>query len=288
MKQYDYRFAGVDIRLLIPEDLEFLNEHRLAPFRAAPSESAHIFRFERVEALLPPEGERVCAQPSFWVYDAGEKTVRYLGLLQDSWENANIRAEHRGNAHNVQLKGPNFEKSLGSKTVLEVLAAEHLLVRSRSMVFHCSFIEWEGGAVLFTAPSETGKSTQADLWHRYRRTPIVNGDRAALRIREDGAILAEGIPFAGSSQYCENRSLPLKAIVYLAQSPRTSIRRLRGYEAFARVWEGVTVNTWDREDVELATDTVMEIVQKIPVYHMPCTPDEDAVRMLEQELRKLV
>ena len=63
---------------------------------------------------------------------------------------------------------------------------------------------------------------------------------------------------------------------------------LRGYEAFSRIWEGISVNTWDREDMEKATDTVMEVAKRIPVYHMPCTPDEAAVEALEQELRKLV
>ena len=99
--------------------------------------------------------------------------------------------------------------------------------------------------------------------------------------------MAEGIPFAGSSTYCKNRSLPIEAIVHLGQAPVTTIRRMRGYESFCRIWEGVSVNTWDKEDVELVSDVVQKVAEQIPVFHMPCTPDESAVIVLEQELRKL-
>ena len=66
----------------------------------------------------------------------------------------------------------------------------------------------------------------------------------------------------------------------------TSIRRLRGFEAFSRIWEGITVNTWNRKDMELASDIVSRIAGTVPVYHMPCTPDEAAVKVLEDALKK--
>jgi hypothetical protein len=163
----------------------------------------------------------------------------------------------------------------------------HGFARNHGFIFHCSCIDRGGEAILFTAPSGTGKSTQADLWHQHRGTEIINGDRAAIRLAE-GKLLAEGIPFAGSSQYCKNRSLPLRAIVYLGQAPRTTIRKLRGYEAFSKIWEGVSVNTWDREDLERVSAVVQKVASEIPVYHMPCTPDESAVIALEEALRKQV
>ena len=63
---------------------------------------------------------------------------------------------------------------------------------------------------------------------------------------------------------------------------------LRGYEAFAKIWEGVSVDTWDREDLEIVSQLVQKAAQTIPVYHMPCTPDESAVIVLEDTLRKQV
>lgn len=280
-----FRFAGIEFAAVVPEEMMYAEERRLAPFAVPAAEDPHIFRFRRVECMTPPKGNCIKQMPDFQVYEEPDQTVRYIALAGRSWDKAHIRVAHRGKDHDVQVQAKVYPGRISAKTVLESLAVEHLIVHNHGVVFHCSYIDRDGKAILFTAPSETGKSTQADLWNRYRGTQIINGDRAAIRVA-DGEILAEGIPFSGSSRYCENRSLPIEAIVYLAQAPRTTVRKLRGYEAFARIWEGCSINTWDKEDMELASDTVRQIAESVPVFYMPCTPDEDAVVTLEQALRK--
>ena len=281
MKRY-YRFAGLEFQVEMPEEIFYRDERHLASFRADTCENPHVFRFDRVEELTLPAGNCQMMQPNFRIYCREEGHVRYIG-----GENPYIRAEHHGKFHTVQVKKNPYTDHIGSKTVLESMEIEHLTARNHGFIFHCSYIDHNGKAILFTAPSETGKSTQADLWAKYRGTEIINGDRAAIRLAE-GQLLAEGIPFAGSSQYCKNRSLPIEAIIYLGQAPVTTIRKLRGYEAFSKIWEGVSVNTWDREDMELVSGVVQKVAEQIPIYHMPCTPDENAVIVLEETLRKQV
>ncbi len=269
----------------------------------------HHFNFEVFDTLEPPDAEEVGVFPGFRVYahhDAGDNefgnditdvdttdadtiatdtTLRYIGSVQDSWEPAYIRVKHCGNQHEVQLKASQFPDKIGVKTVLTSLGAEHLVVEAGGFIFHSSYIEWDGKAILFTAPSETGKSTQADLWHELRGAQIINGDRSAIRV-VDGEVLAAGIPFAGSSQYCKNRTLPLAAIVYLQQAPVTSIYRLKGIRAFRCIWEGISVNTWDKRDVEQVSELVQQVIDQVPVYQLACTPDESAVNALEQMLER--
>lgn len=281
MKKY-YRFAGLEFQVEMPDACAYQEERHLAEFAVDALEDPHRFRFEQVEELTEPSGICCTVQPSFRQYQLPEGHCRYWG-----GEHPYIRAEHCGKEHYVQVKRNPHTDRIGVKTVLETMEVEHLLAGNRGFIFHCSYIDRNGEAILFTAPSETGKSTQADLWAKYRSSEIINGDRAAIRLAE-GKLLAEGIPFAGSSKYCKNRSLPIKAIVYLGQAPKTSIRKLRGYEAFSRIWEGVSVNTWDREDLEQVSDLVQTVAARIPVYHMPCTPDESAVLALEEALRKQV
>jgi hypothetical protein len=38
--------------------------------------------------------------------------------------------------------------------------------------------------------------------------------------------------------------------------------------------------------MELCTNAVMEAIRQVPVVHLACTPDEDAVNVLEAYLRK--
>lgn len=279
-----YQFAGVAVTVDIPEERMYLDERNLAHFRAEPGDNAHRFRFRIVPELQPPAGPLVASLPEFRVYRENDWSVRYIGG-GEAWEGAYMRAAHRDREHSVQLLASRFPGAVGVKTVLGALSAEHLIAQSGGYVFHCSYIEHEGAAILFTAPSGTGKSTQADLWHSHRDARIINGDRAAVRV-VDGVPYACGIPFAGSSSYCENVTLPLKAIVYLAQAPQTTIRRLRGYQAFRRVWEGCSVNTWDPEDMQLVSDAVSRTVAAVPVLYLACTPDESAVIALEQALKE--
>lgn len=280
-----YKFAGVEICISVPEKWMYEDDKSLNNFRVEKVEDAHHFQFEIVDRLDKPEGEILAHFPDYCVYSRNGEKVRYIGNVTDGWENAYIRAAHRGKQHDVQLKFGEFTNKIGIKSVLNALEAEHLVLEERGVIFHCSYIEWNGKAILFTAPSGTGKSTQADLWHKYRGTKIVNGDRAAVRM-VDGNVYAAGIPFSGSSDYCESLTLPVEAIVYLEQNATTEIKMLNGISAFRKVWEGCTVNTWDKNDLDRAADIVEHIVRSIPIYHLACTPDESAVLALEKVLNQ--
>ena len=287
MRTETYRFAGITAQITMPREWFPEQENKLEPFRSTPSGKVHRFVFQKAETLPEPQGSLLTEQPNFFVLSGEDAKIRYIGARRESWENAYIRAEHGDTEHRILLRESRIPGKIGAKIILESIAAEHLIARNHGFIFHCSYIEHNGKAILFTAPSGTGKSTQAELWKEHRGAEIINGDRAAVRLA-DGRLLAEGIPFAGSSQYCKNRSLPIAAIIYLGQASETSIRKLRGYEAFSKIWEGVSVNTWDKEDMELVSGVVQKVAEQIPVYHLPCTPDESAVIALEAELRKLV
>lgn len=279
-----YRIAGVNVTVSMDSSLFYEDERYLAPFAAEQAEDAHVFHFVRAEELPPPEGTLATIQPYFRVYSREGRQERYAGPVKDTWETARVLTVSQGRHHRVYVRREE-ETIIGAKTVLDALCMEHLVARAGGFFFHCACVAGDGGAILFTAPSGTGKSTQAELWRSYRGHRIINGDRAAVTLRE-GALRAEGIPFCGSSAYCENESAPIRAIVYLSQAPVTSIRRLRGFEAFSRIWEGISVNTWDKTDMAMVSETVRLAAERIPVYHMPCTPDEEAVRILEDALRK--
>lgn len=283
MEKY-YRFAGVEIAVSAPSELMYEEDRHLAPFRVDSVTNPHRFTFTRVEQLSPPEGEEVTVQGDYVVYGCPGGTIRYINAVGGDWQSATIRARHCGHDHAVEVKESVYPGGITAKTVLNAAMAEHLVLQQGGVVFHCSYIAHQGRAILFTAPSGTGKSTQAELWRELRSAGIINGDRAVIRSTDRG-ILACGIPFAGSSEYCHNETLPVAAIVYLAQAPRTTIRPLRGYEAFARVWEGCSVNTWDKEDMSRASDLVQQVVEQIPVYYLPCTPDESAVQAVEEVLK---
>ena len=269
----------------IPDDWMYVNDRQLTPFRVHEVSEPHIFCFEPVDSLSAPEGKLEVLLPDMRIYREDECYIRYIGTTDEGWEKAYLRISYGEKVNHAQVKVSKQHAQIGVKTVLNSMAAEHLVVESGGFIFHCAFIECAGKAILFTAPSGTGKSTQAELWNAHRGTRIINGDRAAVCIKNE-QITAEGIPFSGSSAYCDNGSLPLAAIVYLSQAPQTSIRQLYGMDAFFKIWEGISVNSWVKEDVNRVSEAVQKIAEQIPVYHLSCTPDETGVCVLEDVLRK--
>lgn len=277
-----FAFAGVELKLIFPEDSRFEEEGQLASFRVAAVQNPHVFHFSVVDHTDPPPEVPAVDAPPFIIYQQNQSWIRYIGKADDG----QLRVESCGYDHRVQLKRNKHACTINPVTVVNALTAEHLVVEAGGVILHCSYVDWNGKGILFTAPSETGKSTQAELWCSLRGADIINGDRAAMRYVQ-GQALAMGIPFSGSSAYCENRTLPLAAVVCLGQAPNTTIRRIKGFSAFHRVWEGCCVNSWNREDMERASGTVMRILDQIPVFELHCTPDESAVIALEKALQEV-
>lgn len=151
------------------------------------------------------------------------------------------------------------------------------------MILHSAYMCYEDTAVLFSAPSETGKSTQAGLWEKYRGTWTVNGDRSLL-IREEDGWYANGWPVCGSSEICNNKSYPVRAIVMLSQAKENRISRLKGLEALRKVMEQITINAWNSEFQIQAMDELEILLKEVPVYRLECDISEDAVRCLENVL----
>lgn len=286
MEKY-YRFAGIDLAVRIADERMYREDLQLAAFRVDQVTQPHYYSASVAPALDRPEGQELACLPGTRVYGSDGGYVRYHGPVQESLDGAYIQAEHHGKCHEITLAERMVPDVISARLILNAMDVEHLVSSVGGVILHASYIEWKGMALVFTAPSETGKTTQAELWKAHRGAEIINGDRAVL-IPKDGRIFAAGLPFSGSSSYCENRTLPLAAVVYLRQAPETTIRRLRGVEAFRRVWEGCCVNTWNREDLEASSGLVESLLAQVAVYELSCTPDESAVNALEQQLRKQV
>lgn len=292
MKQY-YEIAGVCV-CISGNDQEMYTEERLLTHFKMNSEvddkipnedEVFCFDFSIQDKLPEAKGECVFQDPSRRIYMDGDREIRYIGSVKDDVKHAYLCTQKLGRKILVHALRTRISNRISAKTVLNSLAMERLALEGDGVVLHASYVVWNGRAILFTAPSGVGKSTQAKLWSELRGAEIINGDRAIIR-RSNGLIFACGLPFAGSSEYCKNVTAPLMAIVYLGQSNDTQIHKLSGGQAFRRVWEGCSVASWCSDDVEKAMSIVQDVTTHVPVYYLNCTPDESAVAALENELRK--
>ncbi len=281
-----YEFAGIKICVNRPEKFISNNQGALSNFIASPCENVdYEMKFEVVENLSEPVGERVFVAPDRQVFIDDIKQICYFGDVKNTLDNAYMRFETVGFNSVIEVDKSKISAGITSKMILNALCAEHLVIQNNGFLLHSSFIIHNKKAYLFTAPSGTGKSTQADLWCKYRCARLINGDRCVVMKKKDG-VYACGVPFSGSSQVCENEMVPLSAIVYLKKADTNSVVQLKGFTAFRKVWEGCSVNVWNKTDVELCSQTILDVLQTVPVYELSCTPDEKAVITLESIMEK--
>lgn len=146
------------------------------------------------------------------------------------------------------------------------------------VLFHCSALEFQHSAYLFTAPSGTGKSTHTSLWrarfgHQVR---MINDDKPLLHISAD-EITVYGTPFAGKEGLQENTFAPVKGIVILHQAKENSIRRLSSKEAYPLLLNQ-TYRTRDPAGL-LKTLALVQRLAELPVYSLGCTISQEAVEL---------
>ena len=167
-----------------------------------------------------------------------------------------------------------------------LLALERRLIARDSLILHCAYMVYQGEDILFSAPSETGKTTQANLWEKYRGSRTVNGDRALLGKRK-GRWTAQGWPVCGTSEVCHNEEFPIRAVVMLSQAKENQAQQLPPGRAFPLLYSQITVNKWNMKDHLHAIDLIQELAEEVPVFHLGCTISEEAVDCLEKALKKL-
>lgn len=166
---------------------------------------------------------------------------------------------------------------------LSLFGLEKQMLCHDALILHCAYMLKDGKAVLFSAPSGTGKSTQADLWEKYRGTRTVNGDKSLLYRHEDGWY-AHGWPICGSSEICHNEEYKVEAIVMLYQAKENVIKPLRGLELVKKIMAQITINMWNMDFQLKAMDLIDELVSEVPVYELGCDISEEAVKCLEEVL----
>lgn len=166
---------------------------------------------------------------------------------------------------------------------VSLLLLEKVMIKNNALILHSAYMCRNDKAVLFSAPSETGKSTQADLWEKYRQTRTINGDKSLL-IREDDGWYAYGWPVCGSSEICNNEDYPIHAIVMLHQAKENSVERLKGFALIQKLMAQITINMWNSEFQIKAMDLIEQLVGEVPVYELGCDISEEAVECLEKVL----
>lgn len=169
--------------------------------------------------------------------------------------------------------------------ILRTLPMRAIFQQFGTLFFHAAQIAVDETGILFTAPSGTGKTTQAKLWEKYRGARRICADRTLVRRLPEGW-RTFGYPMDGSEPICSEEEHPLGAVVLLRQGAKNQVVRLHGYHAIAALMPQMVIDKWNADARTREIELLAGLLEEIPVYQLTCTPDETAVECLAQQFIK--
>lgn len=233
------------------------------------------------KCISRPQGKMVLNEKLKWIKSLDENNsssvyickeepddIAYLLNTNNEWNKASIIYQEADYNAEWAVSGP----------LIEILFRNRLLF-NKGLVLHASAVEYEGKGIIFSAPSETGKTTQARLWCENMGATLINNDRPAVKIIDNKAYVY-GTPWSGLPSECNNNSAQLSAIVMLEQADENSIYKLNTKEAISRLMPRCFLPYYDGGLMNIAISNLEELMRDIPVYLLKCRPDMGAVELV--------
>lgn len=237
-------------------------------------------RIYRTAEFAPVQGKLVYEDLQHQIFQNAQTQTRVF-----YWDGAayGICREKQNEELEIALSEAAFPILEVDIRVIEMMALEKALLKRQALVLHSAFIAYRGRGIVFTAPSGTGKSTQADLWQRYAGARVVNGDRSIIWWNEHKQCYEVcGLPFCGSSQINYNERYPLHAVVFIAQAAQNHVQSFPMIQAVRKLFGEISINQWDSASVEAAFDQIEHLASCVRMVQLECNMEPEAVETLRE------
>lgn len=277
-----FNIAGVIILVTSPFPFETCNGR---DFICEPADPDYQFHFEKVDHTAPFIEGAQFLQDQRWAHDYEDKEGRFIRafLWKDIfYSEITVLGEKAGVCY-YALPDVLSQKVKDGFELLTYMCMEKILIGFDALVLHSSHIASGGKGLAFSAPSQTGKSTQAGLWERYAGVSVLNGDRSILRLEESGWTIS-GCPMCGTSNIHRQGKESLTDIVMLSQSLDNQVERLSPAQAFHLIYPQLSIPVYDMAFMDRAVKLIDHLIQEIPIWSFACNMEEDAVWTLNRAI----
>ena len=281
LSSFCIRFSGITLRFRFPEAVSVPEEWRpLVCPDCVQADAEYALRL--IRRPLQPEGQPSFAGSFTTIYATDTGWLRIYPLLtaRDGCQVACLlRPDGK---HILYFPACDWDHNPNRLSILPFIGCEALLLRNNAFLLHSSVVLHRGKTILFSGPSGAGKSTQAALWESTLGAKILNGDRCVVMKKADG-FYGGGSLWSGSSRIFQPEQAPIAGILLVHQAQENSLERM-DYEAFTPLFTQSIVNNWDTGFMEIYTDLLSELIDRVPIYRLNCRPDADAVLLVRDAL----
>lgn len=279
-----YDIAGLKVKI---EGMgEQLNKRMSEYVLPLPKEGEHTYNLgvnirKTQDKISLPENFRQVHSGAMWNLIETDNCQGIYKTLKSMEDEVSLYIEISQNKAEISLLSISDDDCKAREYAFSGYAMSQLLLQHNRLVLHSSCISTGGQAILFSAPSGTGKSTHTGLWQKYvKDTVYINDDTPIIRL-DSQKVYACGSPWSGKTDLNSNISSPLAGIVFLERGEKNTIEPIKGADAFARLL-GETRKFPFRNAVEKATELCGELIERVPVFRLTCDISEEAVRVVHK------
>ena len=270
------------------------NDERLLPssepFAESPTDEPMLFELTVDDEFRPSQrgkeiGQFDCGGNNHGVYRKEDGSYQILVTDFQGRQCCILETDADFSHGKVALNGNFNMRTFGLNNALMMMYAFAAADRD-TLLMHASVIRKDGIGYLFLGVSGTGKSTHTGNWLRYiPGTDLMNDDNPVVRFINGKAIVF-GSPWSGKTPCYRNIEAPIGAFVQLKQAPYNKICRQSVIESFASLLTSCSVMKWDAHVYRGVCDGVTRMIETVPTYLLENLPDEDAVRLSYETVKR--
>ncbi len=266
-------------------------EHRLSAYLVTDTHAVPdiVVTFKLKEEIEVPDGKDFKRLDTWYWIDRGEEG--YSAIKQHHKTRLTLnRMDFDKSCNNVTIEYFDIDGLFNDFSTDRML--HHILGDAFSfcqtvrgnMLLHSAAVSYKGQAILFSAPSGTGKSTHASLWKEYYHNDVVlfNDDNPMI-INDNGTLFACGTPWSGKTEINENIILPLKSIVFLKQGEKNSVRKLSTLETVVKLLNETRKPVF-KDLMENHILFINKTIEDIAIYEFTCNVSREAVDLIKDTI----
>lgn len=243
----------------------------------------HHFIFSNDEYVLPADSRLIISSPSADVYETEKEYIQVNKRFDEVEYTCTVVSPKTGTGGIFFYSTGNFEKLKVTTEFFRCCDLLSSLLYYNALILHCAYIIFDGKAILFSAPSEGGKSTQASLWEKYQGAEIINGDRAVIKKEKDGWYVYS-LPFCGSSAICKNKSAKLGSIVFVNKSDIDSVEQLGNIQKLSMIMQQLNFENKKQQNFEKVMSLVDDLISTQKIVMLNCGISDEATKVLRKEI----
>ena len=253
------------------------------PFETPRLTNNLLFSLTVDDTFYPTErgetiGEFDCGAADFGVYRLADGTYQILISPPGGQYCGLVQASPDFSRATIATRGEDTTRTFAVNNALMLVYAFAAATKG-TLLIHASVIKNNHHGYLFLGKSGTGKSTHSSLWLKHiESSELLNDDKPIITVNENGATVY-GSPWSGKTPCYKNDSAKIGAFVRIKQESINHIEREGALQAFAVLLPSISTMKWDKRIYDGICDSVVQLVERTPLYTLGCRPDQEAAEI---------